>query len=253
MEAAPAAEAGRSPRSHRSRRVVAQRMPGRAPAVRFSPHVSGCTRGWRSPLWPGRRACRRGDGPSNSVRQGAGRHHRSQTCAQGQGRCRRVEGRSQGQLGRLAQGNAASDRGSIRKAFKTEFGRPQGSRTCPARDGHMTGSTAPFGPWSPDVDSVERVAQLRALCALAAVFCSSQHPLVAELRRAETDPDAAERALTLLDALPSLTRRRLISVFAVVTFPKVSKPRQGRPSIAPNEPAAAEVPEAPERISKPVG
>jgi len=44
---------------------------------------------------------------------------------------------------------------------------------------------APFGPWSPGVDPVERVAQLRSLAGLAAVFCGSHHPLVAELRAAE--------------------------------------------------------------------
>ena len=69
--------------------------------------------------------------------------------------------------------------------------------------------------------------------------------------------DATRRALALLDGLPSLTRRRLIATFGAVTFPphprKGSKPRQGRPSIAQPDPAAAQVPEAPERISKPVG
>jgi hypothetical protein len=77
-----------------------------------------------------------------------------------------------------------------------------------------------FGPWSPGIDATERVAQLRALSALTAAYCGSAHELVGELRRAETDPDAAARALELLDRLPSLTRRRLISTFASIMRPR---------------------------------
>jgi hypothetical protein len=82
----------------------------------------------------------------------------------------------------------------------------------------MTGPAAPFGPWSPRVDPVERIAQFRSLAALAAVLVGSAHPLVAELRAAETDRDAAERALKLLDGMPSLTRRRLIATFGAIMF-----------------------------------
>jgi hypothetical protein len=82
----------------------------------------------------------------------------------------------------------------------------------------VTGPATPFGPWSPGVAPVERTAQSRSLAALAAVLVGSGHPLVAELRAAETDRDAAERALALLDALPGLTRRRLVATFGVVTY-----------------------------------
>jgi hypothetical protein len=75
-----------------------------------------------------------------------------------------------------------------------------------------------LGSWSPNVNPVERTAQLRSLAALAAVFVGSNHRLIAELRAAETDRDAAERALALLDVLPSLTRRRLIATFGAMTF-----------------------------------
>jgi hypothetical protein len=100
----------------------------------------------------------------------------------------------------------------------------------------MTSPAGPFGPWSPGIAPVERIAQLRSLAALAAVSVGSGHPLVAELRAAETDQDAAERALALLDALPSLTRRRLIATFGAVTFrstppklpPDVPQPRKRR-------------------------
>ena len=90
----------------------------------------------------------------------------------------------------------------------------------------MTGPAGLFGPWSPNVDPVERIAHLRSLAALAAVFGGSGHPLVAELRAAEIDHDAAERALTLLDTLPSLTRRRLIATFGAITFRPASPTRK---------------------------
>jgi hypothetical protein len=100
----------------------------------------------------------------------------------------------------------------------------------------VTGPAAPFGPWSPGIDPVERVAQLRSLAALAAVFTGSLHPLVTELRAAETNHAAAGRALALLDGLPSLTRRRLLATFSTITFrsvppklpPDVPQPRKRR-------------------------
>jgi hypothetical protein len=91
----------------------------------------------------------------------------------------------------------------------------------------MTRPTSLFGPWSPNVDPVERTAQFRSLAALAAVSVGSGHPLVAELRAAETDRNAAERALALLDALPSLTRRRLIATFGAITFRPASPRKTG--------------------------
>jgi ProP effector len=92
---------------------------------------------------------------------------------------------------------------------RAQPGRPTGSRACPKGDGHMTSPASPFGPWSPTVHRDERVPQLRTLRAIAYMRVGPRHPLVAELRAAEHDPAAAERALALFDALPSLTRRRL--------------------------------------------
>jgi hypothetical protein len=76
-----------------------------------------------------------------------------------------------------------------------------------------------FWPLSPDVTPVEKVAQLRALCALTAVFAGSGHPLIDMLRRAETDRDAAAEALAMFDQLPSLPRRHVISTFAAIMRP----------------------------------
>jgi hypothetical protein len=75
-----------------------------------------------------------------------------------------------------------------------------------------------FGPWSPAVDPTERGKQFRSLAALAAVFFGTQHGLVSELRAAEGDAAAAARALALLDTTPTLTRRRMLSVFGAITW-----------------------------------
>jgi hypothetical protein len=77
-----------------------------------------------------------------------------------------------------------------------------------------------FWPLSPDVTSVEMVAQLRALCALVAAHCGSSHELVSTLRQAEHDADAAARAMELFDRLPSLRRRHIISTLAAIMSPR---------------------------------
>ena len=83
-----------------------------------------------------------------------------------------------------------------------------------------------FGPWSPGlVDDVERRCQLRSLAALTAIFFGSQHILVGELRDAEHgDVYASQRALDLINTLPSRSRRKMLSVFGSITWP-----RRGRP------------------------
>jgi hypothetical protein len=80
-------------------------------------------------------------------------------------------------------------------------------------------SPLPFGPWVVGIAPAERIAQLRALAALAAVFLGSAHPLVEMLRAAERDDDAAAQALALLDRVPSLTGRRMLATFCRVTWP----------------------------------
>jgi hypothetical protein len=75
-----------------------------------------------------------------------------------------------------------------------------------------------YGPWSPTCDRIERGKQLRSLAALASVYLGSDHPLVAELRAAEVDAMAFVRAQDLVEALPALTRRRLLSTFTAITW-----------------------------------
>ena len=68
----------------------------------------------------------------------------------------------------------------------------------------------------------ERVARIRALRTLAHLLCGGpRHPLAVALRESELDPAQAERALELLDALPTLRRRRLLAAFAALDAPVV--------------------------------
>jgi hypothetical protein len=81
----------------------------------------------------------------------------------------------------------------------------------------MAGQPEPgFGPWASGLDDAERLARFRSIRALAIVFTGPASPLVFELRDAESNPNAATRALTLLEALPPLRRRRLLSVYLAV-------------------------------------
>jgi hypothetical protein len=77
-----------------------------------------------------------------------------------------------------------------------------------------------YGPFVDGIDPSERAKQLRALQALAAVYLGSANPLVATLRQAEHDSGALPHAAELLDRVPSLTRRRILSTFGAVTWPR---------------------------------
>jgi len=77
----------------------------------------------------------------------------------------------------------------------------------------MTGaSAANFGPWADNLSDAERLARWRGLRAAAFLLVGGSHPIIETLRVAETDANAARRALGELDALPPLPRRRLLSV-----------------------------------------
>jgi hypothetical protein len=67
-----------------------------------------------------------------------------------------------------------------------------------------------------DASEAERQARFRELRALALVYFGREHPLMAVLGEAITDPGATEHALGLLDAAPALTRRRLLATYGVL-------------------------------------
>ena len=76
-----------------------------------------------------------------------------------------------------------------------------------------------FGPFCDGLAETERVAELRSIAALLAIYCGSSSPAVAALREAETDTTASAAALAAVNALPTLTRRRMLSTFGAITWP----------------------------------
>ena len=96
--------------------------------------------------------------------------------------------------------------------------------------------TTPFGPWVAGIDPAERRAQLRSLAALAAAFTGSSSELVAALRDAEHGEAAATHAFEVLNRLPALTKRRLLSTFGAVTWPRQPSRRSAAPACARPDP-----------------
>jgi hypothetical protein len=83
-----------------------------------------------------------------------------------------------------------------------------------------------FGPWACNLGETERIARLREWRALATILCGSRHPLTLALAASIADPAAAILALTQLDALPTLRRRRLLSAAAALgVSPPLATPR----------------------------
>jgi hypothetical protein len=95
-----------------------------------------------------------------------------------------------------------------------------------------------YGPWSPTIDPLEQGKQLRSLCAIAHLQLGPNHPLTPALRAAEDSQEALDLAYGLVEALPALTRRRLLSSFAAVTWRQRSRLAPA-PSNAPCKTVAA--------------
>jgi hypothetical protein len=85
----------------------------------------------------------------------------------------------------------------------------------------MAGTAEPFGPFR-DMDPCERTAQLRCLRTLVRT-----HWPLAELERGlrdcETDYGRLGPTLKLLDAVPTLQRRRILATFAALHYTSGSK------------------------------
>jgi hypothetical protein len=93
-----------------------------------------------------------------------------------------------------------------------------------------------FDPWVADLERAEECAQLRLIGGITASFVGCQHPLVAILRRAENDAAAKAAALCMLNVLPALTKRKIISVFGGVMWAHKRPLRARRRLTAPAEP-----------------
>ena len=75
-----------------------------------------------------------------------------------------------------------------------------------------------FGPWASGIDTAERRARLRAMRALARVYCGPRAAdLVRLLAQAEADPTALEPALVALDRLAATDRRHVLASYAALS------------------------------------
>jgi hypothetical protein len=80
--------------------------------------------------------------------------------------------------------------------------------------------TLGYGPWAPGIDRVECRLQMRGMSVTAYMLLGPHHPLWRTLRDGETDPTAFVRAQELVEALPSLWRRRLLATHMAITWPR---------------------------------
>jgi hypothetical protein len=74
------------------------------------------------------------------------------------------------------------------------------------------------------VPEAERMARCRELRALSLVYLGPRHPVTIALAAAVADPAATDRALTVLDALPALRRRRLLASYGALLWTKEPSP-----------------------------
>lgn len=79
----------------------------------------------------------------------------------------------------------------------------------------MTGPGG-FGPWAAALSDAERRARFREFRALAFLMLGGSHPLTVRLAEAEGDAGAASDALALLERLPALRLRRLLSTWGAL-------------------------------------
>lgn len=77
-----------------------------------------------------------------------------------------------------------------------------------------------FGPWKAGISEGERIARCRGMRAICLLYLGDNHALVHALAVAEADASVLERALGLLDALPSLRRRRILAAYATLAMPR---------------------------------
>jgi hypothetical protein len=68
-------------------------------------------------------------------------------------------------------------------------------------------------------DGPERIARLRELRVLVSLYCGWDHPTKLAFDQAVAEPASmalAETALTMIDCLPALIRRRLLSSYGAL-------------------------------------
>jgi len=97
----------------------------------------------------------------------------------------------------------------------------------------------PFGPFRSELDPIERIAQLRCLRTLVHVFAPEKckpnqfggvrWTVSKSLEFAEQHQDSGSLWLALaeFDAMPSLTRRKILATFAYIHRPIYDRRRKG--------------------------
>ena len=77
-----------------------------------------------------------------------------------------------------------------------------------------------WGPWTPGLEPVERIARLRCLRAIYHLALGpAAERLTSLLSMAEADDAALDAAAAALDQTPSRDRRRMIAHYGSVTCP----------------------------------
>jgi hypothetical protein len=74
------------------------------------------------------------------------------------------------------------------------------------------------------VPEAERLARCRELRALSLVYLGLRHPATVALGAAIADPRMTDRALSELDAIPALRRRRLLASYGALLPPPTRSP-----------------------------
>jgi hypothetical protein len=80
----------------------------------------------------------------------------------------------------------------------------------------VAGDKSPLSFLLEDADPVEQQARLRELRVLAALILNWNHPLVAELDAAISDPVAVDQALAALACSPAKCKRRILASFGAL-------------------------------------
>jgi hypothetical protein len=103
----------------------------------------------------------------------------------------------------------------------TTIARPDDNPVCYPLVASPARKILPYGPFFVEgIDPIERARKLMCFAGITACHLGSGHPLVSELRLAETDVAALEDAFAMFERLPALPRRRIISVYAAVMYPR---------------------------------
>jgi hypothetical protein len=76
-------------------------------------------------------------------------------------------------------------------------------------------------------DPIDRAGEVGRICGISAMLVGSRHSLICVLRAAERDNKALARAPDLIDALPTLRRRKLIATYGATQWARTQGSAHG--------------------------